>query len=82
MTRVFNDPVPLAKWQQFHEILCATGGRYLGTPTVVGDVVRVSYEPGDYPAMQAAWKRVTTEVREIRKDQWWRCLFRRLTRTT
>lgn len=79
MTKVYNEPVPLRKWQQFHEILCATGGRYLGTPTACGDEVRVSYEPGDYRAMQEAWLRCMTPVREARRDQWWRRLWRRMT---
>lgn len=76
--QVFNEPIPKAKFEQFHEILCATGGRYLGNPVNCGDTVRVNYEPGDYRAHSEAWLRCTQAIREVRKDQWWRQLLRQL----
>jgi hypothetical protein len=41
--------IPAAKFSLFHEILCATGGRYLRDPVWVGlYLIEVHYEPGDY----------------------------------
>lgn len=76
--QVFNESVPKAKYSQFHDILCATGGRYLANPLDCGDTVRVSYEPGDYRAQAEAWNRCTQPVLEVRKDQAWRRWLRRL----
>lgn len=70
--------VPLAKLAQFHEILCATGGRYRGNPQHVGEEVVVNYEAGDYNAQCLAWHRCVTPVIEKRRDQPWRRLLRRL----
>jgi len=78
MTTIHNDPVPAERIRQFHEILCATGGRYLRNPHKVGSVVLCDYAPGDYKAQCEAWNRITTPIKEVRKDQWWRKLARRL----
>lgn len=78
-TEIRNQPVPLNKMGQFHEILCATGGRYLGNPQRNRAEYRVSYIPGDYEAMCMAWSLVTQEIRETRKDQPWRKILRRIT---
>jgi hypothetical protein len=43
---VSNDPIPKHKMRQFHEILCATGGRYTSNPRDCGDVMRVDYAAG------------------------------------
>lgn len=77
--RISNDPIPKNRMRQFHEILCATGGRYISNPRDCGDVMRVDYEPGDYKAQCEAWRNCTEIVREKRKDQWWRKAWRRLT---
>jgi hypothetical protein len=69
--------VPAAKFSQFHEILCATGGRYVKNPLRYGTIVEVCFEPGDYDELQRRWDRVTIDVREVRKDQWWRKILRR-----
>ena len=70
--RVRNDPIPKNRLQQFDEILKATGGRYVDNPRDCGDVYRVDYDPGDYKKMCELWRRATTEVVEVRRDQWWR----------
>ena len=75
---VFNDHIPKNRMRQFHEILCATGGRYIGNPRDCGDVVRIDYAPGDYKAQSEAWRRITADVAEVRKDQWWRRMLRRV----
>jgi hypothetical protein len=75
---VSNDPIPKNRMRQFHEILCATGGRYTSNPRDCGDVMRVDYAPGDYRAQNEAWRRVTAGVTEVRKDQWWRRVLRRM----
>lgn len=75
---VSNEAIPKHKMRQFHEILCSTGGRYTSNPRDYGDVVRVDYTPGDYKAQRDAWCRVITDVKEVRKDQLWRRLLRRI----
>lgn len=45
---------------------------------LVGEQVYVSYECGDYAAHCQAWKRLTTPIREVRRDQWWRILLHRI----
>ena len=67
-----------ARMRQFHEILCATGGRYIRNPRDCGDVIRCDYVTGDHLAQTLAWRRITEDVREIRKDQWWRRMLRRM----
>lgn len=77
----YNDPIPLSKFAQFHNILCASGGRYLRNPYKQYEVVVVSYELDSTEKMvsfQKAWALVTKNMREIRKDQWWRKVIRRL----
>lgn len=75
--RVSNDPIPKQLFSQWHEILVATGGRYLGTPRAIGSDIRVDYEPGDYAEQCRRWRVVTMPIREVRRDQWWRRLMRR-----
>lgn len=75
---VTNDPIPKSKMRQFHEILCATGGRYTSNPRDCGDVVRCDYVPGDYKAQCEMFNAVTTEIREVLKNQLWRRLLRRI----
>ena len=64
--RVHNEPVPKEKLQQFHDILCSTGGRYLNNPREVGGVYCVDYEPGDYARQCKAWKQVIIPIKECR----------------
>jgi len=75
---VSNDPIPKNRMRQFHEILCATGGRYTSNPRDCGDVFRCDYVPGDHLAQTLAWRLITEDVREVRKDQWWRRMLRRV----
>ena len=76
--QVFGERIPAAKMAQFHEILCATGGRYLSEPRAYGDMYRVDYAPGDYKEHCTRWQRATTSIREVRHDQTWRTVFRRI----
>lgn len=75
---ISDDPIPKDKIKIFHDILCATGGRYTSNPRDCGNVMRVDYTPGDYRAQCEAWSRVITPIKEVRSDQWWRRLLRRL----
>lgn len=79
MITVSNQSIPLEKLGQFHEILCATGGRYLSNPVIGVTHARVSYTPGDYQAMNRAWRRCNTPIVEKNKNQWWRIAGRRVT---
>lgn len=85
-TKIHNEPIPLHKLTDFHAILKACGGRYLSNPVESPDQwghYRVSYEYEDAQACnehQRRWRRVTKDVREVRKDQWWRIASRRLRR--
>lgn len=74
---ITDQPIPSKKLHQFHEILCATGGRYTCNPRFCGEVVRVSYIPGDHKAQSEAWRRCVEDIVEVRKDQWWRRALRR-----
>jgi hypothetical protein len=76
--QITNHPIPKNKMRQFHEILCTTGGRYIRNPRDCGDVIRCDYIPGDYTEQQIAWNLIANDIREIRKDQWWRMLLRRI----
>lgn len=80
MGRTYNEPIPENKMRQFHEILCATGGRYISNPEYYPNLGewRVSYTHGDYAAMNNAWRMVNQDVKEVRKDQRWRRMLRRV----
>lgn len=67
---IVTEYIPAEKLCQFHEILCATGGRYLRSPLLLGQRVKVHYEPGDYKAQCKAWRRCLTPIRETRRDKW------------
>jgi len=73
----YNCPIPKDKMTQFHEILCATGGRYIEDPQFVKheNQYRVSYTPGK--ETEKLWHRCLTEIKEVRKDQKWRIFLRR-----
>lgn len=75
--KVFDEFVPTGKLRQFHEILCATGGRYLRSPRAVSGGYRVDYCPGDCRAQAEAWSRCLIDIVEVRKDQFWRKWLRR-----
>jgi hypothetical protein len=78
MTTIHNQPIPKEKMKQWHEILCATGGRYLSNPIDCGDVMRVSYAPGDYVKQSLAWNIVSTPIKEIRSDGLFKTLINRI----
>jgi hypothetical protein len=75
--KTHNQPVPLDKIKQFHEILVACGGRYIGEPTKFENEYRVSYQYDDVQAQNThnfRWSRIYTPIEEKRTDQWWRKL--------
>ena len=81
MIHVSNDPIPAHKLGQFHEVLCACGGRYRGNPrdcTKQEGVYRVDYSYDPTTGFDERWRRCIEDVREVRKDQWWRRMLRRL----
>lgn len=75
-----SDKIPLRKFDQFHDILKSCGGRYINNPFIINKFVFVYYEYQDVHNINkhnTYWCRVTEDVSEIRKDQWWRKLVRR-----
>lgn len=76
--RITNEPVSKARFMAWHDILADTGGRYIGAPRDCGDHYRVTYEPGDYKEQQRRCRDMFTPISEIRRDQWWRRMLRRL----
>jgi hypothetical protein len=76
---VRNERVPAGKLVAFQEILRFTGGYFLANPRPLNaDTYLVDYEPGNYRAQTEAWNRCMTPIREVRKDQRWRRLLRRI----
>lgn len=47
-------------------------------PFKSGNIIIVEYEAGDYNAQCELWNRATTQILEIRSDQWWMAIFRRI----
>jgi hypothetical protein len=74
---IITDYIPKEKFQQFHEILCATGGRYLREPFPLFNKIEVHYEPGDYQAECDAWQKCITPIKEVRRDKLWHKILRR-----
>ena len=70
--------VPDEKFRDFHEILCATGGRYLAPLNQSCGNIWVVYEPGDYEEQCRLWRRLNTPIKEVRRDQRWRTALRRV----
>lgn len=75
---VKNQPIPADKMRRFHEILVSTGGRYLCKPLRIGDSYIVDYTPGDYEEHSCLWQSYITPIKEVRRDQWWRRILRRV----
>ena len=78
MTVEVADKIPSHKYKQFHEILCANGGRYLSTPTLIGDKVYVNYEIEEYSEMNRAWSTCITQIHEVNLEQGWLKLARKI----
>ncbi len=73
---IVTEYIPKERFQQFHEILCSTGGRYTREPFYLWTTVEVQYEPGE--DTMEAWHRCTTPIREKMSNQWWRVILRRI----
>ena len=73
-----TESIPRERMNQFHQILCSTGGRYIGNPIEVGRSFRVRYIAGDYKTQCESWARCITKIKEVRKDQLWRRMLRRI----
>ena len=82
--RITNSPIPDGRLTLFDQILKDCGGRYLSNPIDAPDQwgrYRVIYEyDNSTKANEHArrWNQLTTDVREMRTDQWWRKLIRRI----
>lgn len=74
--KVYNASIARAKFQQFDEILKATGGRYLSNPRIGSTVVWVDYSPARDTELRLL--QMCTSIVERRRDQWWRKLWRRI----
>ena len=73
-----TDKIQSNKYMQFHEILCAHGGRYLSTPTLIGDKVYVNYEIEAYSEMNSDWMTCITPIHEVNLEQSWVKLARKI----
>lgn len=62
--KVFSQSIPKNKFLQWHQILCQTQGRYINNPIVIGDVVKVNYEPGNYLEQEKMWQTINTVILE------------------
>jgi hypothetical protein len=78
MDLIVHDNIPADKMRRFHEILVATGGRYLHNPLKIGDSYMVDYAVGDYEEHSRLWQNYVTPIKEVRRDQWWRRMLRRV----
>ncbi len=81
MSVTISEFIPRRKMCQFHAIIKACGGRYSGNPFEMGDSVSVRYVYDSVEGLKKhdeCWRRVTQDVIEVRKDQWWRKRLRRL----
>jgi hypothetical protein len=74
--KVYNYSVELNKVKQFDEIIKATGARYLSTPRYLKYEFRADFEPGETTLEKLT--QMETDILEVRKDQWWRKLLRRI----
>lgn len=79
--RINGQVIQKDKFGVFHSLICEFGGTYTCNPIISSDDVIVYYEFSDvskYNEFLQAWFSQTQDVVEIRKDQWWRVLLRRL----
>ena len=73
---IIYDRIPKEKFGIFHAVLCDTGGRYLLNPRASSDTVWVFYTPGE--GAEEAYRRRSTPIVEVFKNQKWRIVLRRL----
>lgn len=79
--RVNGEYVSRYKFKKFHTLLSEFGGYYQSNPVIFSDSVSVHYGFVDieqYNKFCKAWRMCTEDVVEVRKDQWWRILLRKL----
>lgn len=60
--------IPSHKIGQFHEILCANDGRYIGNPILIRDEFMVSFSIVKYTEFWEAWERQTIHIVEKRRQ--------------
>jgi len=76
---IVSENIPAEHFTKFHSILCETGGRYIWPGAINhGHYYRVHYMPGDWKKQCSEFKRQTASITEVRRDQWYRRLARRL----
>lgn len=78
--KCYNWIVPINKVSQFHEILCATGGRYLYSNLFRFDkhenVYRVDFIEGEHTCLK--FERCLQDVKEKNSTQKYKYIFRRM----
>jgi hypothetical protein len=73
---IIYDRIPKEKFGIFHAVLCETDGRYLLNPRSIYNVVWVVYAPGE--ETEETYRRRTTPIVEVYRNQKWRIVLRRL----
>lgn len=79
MTTTVTEYINKNDFNKFHEILCATGGRYMCNPIHCENNVLVNYVAGDYQTQIQRFKLATTPIVEVKvKNPWWLGVFKRI----
>lgn len=78
MTIVVTDRIPVEQFGKLHQVICATGGRYLQTVVHNDRYVYVHYEIGDVEQHQRMWRQLTTPIKEVRSDGRLQTIWRRI----
>lgn len=80
--RKITERIPHNKMRDFHLILVANGGGYIGNPLKMQESWLTTYylseQLQDQKNFYSQWNRIKTPIFEVRKDQWWRVLGRRI----
>lgn len=50
-----SEYIPAEQFAKWHEVFCATGGRYIKNPVRIKDMVLVDYEEGDSAKRYLMW---------------------------
>lgn len=74
--KCYNHRISDGKMQIFNQILVMTGGRYIGNPIKTDDGYLVNFSI-TVEGLNAI-SRAMTRIVEVRSDQWWKILYRRI----
>lgn len=72
-----TDSVPLHRYKQWHEVLCATNGRYLSNPYKTEYSMIVHYTPGDYNKQLDLLSTLNLKIKETDNRAWYKTCFNR-----